>query len=85
MRTIMNKTRKHICASDESRKELLNKLYGKALKCGLITNISNDGGCDILTVAGSKGNMIKYFLLTMFDGRNVIDGVRSLFNVMLTF
>lgn len=59
--------------------------HKKALKCGLICQCHIDGFNTKLFIEGSKLNMIKYYLITVFKTEdNIVYAIKRISSLILT-
>ena len=59
--------------------------HKKALKCGLICRCHIDGVNTKLFIEGSKWNIIKYYLITVFKTEdNTIDAIKRITSLIFT-
>ena len=59
--------------------------YKKALKCGLICRCHIDGVNTKLFIEGSKWDIIKYYLITVFKTEdNTIDAIKRITSLIFT-
>ena len=59
--------------------------HKKALKCGLICRYHIDGVNTKLFIEGSKWNIIKYYLVTVFKTEdNTIDAIKRITSLIFT-
>lgn len=59
--------------------------HKKALKCGLICRCHIDGVNTKLFIEGSKWNIIKYYLVTVFKTEdNIIDAIKRITSIIFT-
>ena len=59
--------------------------HKKALKCGLICRGHIDGCNTKLFIAGPKWDVIRYYLITVFNtDDNIIDAIKRIISLILT-
>ena len=67
------------------RMKYLDFCHKKALKCGLICRCHIDGVNTKLFIEGSKWNIIKYYLVTVFKTEdNIIDAIKRITSLIFT-
>lgn len=80
MRKIYIKTSDVFDYKDEvKRMKYFDFCHKKALKCGLICRCHIDGVNTKLFIKGSKWNIIKYYLITVFKTEdNIVDAIKRI-------
>ena len=67
------------------RMKYLDFCHKKALKCGLICRCHIDGVNTKLFIEGSKWDIIKYYLITVFKTEdNTIDSIKRITSLIFT-
>ena len=86
MRKIYIKTSDVFDYKDEvKRMKYFDFCHKKALKCGLICRCHIDGVNTKLFIEGSKWNIIKYYLVTVFKTEdNTIDAIKRITSLIFT-
>ena len=86
MRKIYIKTSDIFPYKDEvKRMEYFDFCHKKALKCGLICRCHIDGVNTKLFIEGSKWNIIKYYLITVFKTEdNTVDAIKRITSLIFT-
>ena len=86
MRKIYIKTSDIFKYKDEvKRMKYFDFCHKKALKCGLICRCHIDGVNTKLFIEGSKWDIIKYYLITVFKTEdNTIDAIKRIISLIFT-
>ena len=86
MRKVYIRTYDIFAYKDEvKRMKYFDFCHKKALKCGLICRCHIDGVNTKLFIEGSKLNMIKYYLVTVFKTEdNIMDAIKRISSLILT-
>ena len=86
MRKIYIKTSDVFDYKDEvKRMKYFDFCHKKALKCGLICRCHIDGVNTKLFIKGSKWNIIKYYLITVFKTEdNIVDAIKRITSLIFT-
>ena len=86
MRKIYIKTSDVFDYKDEAKRmKYFDFCHKKALKCGLICRCHIDGVDTKLFIEGSKWDIIKYYLITVFKTEdNIIDAIKRITSLILT-
>ncbi|MDO5399001.1 MAG: hypothetical protein Q4G33_13845 [bacterium] len=71
--------------SENIRQKYFDYCHKKALKCGIqcIADITEEGFM-ILKMTGSKTQLVKYYLITLFKTTHKADGIKRLFSIIMT-
>ena len=70
---------------DVKRMKYFDFCHKKALKCGLICRCHIDGVNTKLFIEGSKWDIIKYYLITVFKTEdNTIDAIKRIISLIFT-
>ena len=80
MRKIYIRTSDVFDYKDEAKRmKYFDFCHKKALKCGLICRCHIDGVNTKLFIKGSKWNIIKYYLITVFKTEdNIVDAIKRI-------
>ena len=86
MRKIYIRTSDIFGYKDEvKRMKYFDFCHEKALKCHLVCQCHIDGVNTKLFIEGSKWDMIKYYLITVFKTRdNIIDAIKRIVTLVFT-
>ena len=86
MRKIYIRTSDVFDYKDEvKRMKYFDFCHKKALKCGLICRCHIDGVNTKLFIKGSKWNVIKYYLVTVFKTEdNTVDAIKRITSLIFT-
>ena len=86
MRKIYIRTSDVFDYKDEvKRMKYFDFCHKKALKCGLICRCHIDGVNTKLFIKGSKWNIIKYYLVTVFKTEdNIVDAIKRITSLIFT-
>ena len=86
MRKIYIKTSDIFPYKDEvKRMKHFDFCHKKALECGLICRCHIDGCNTKLFIAGPKWDVIRYYLITVFNtDDNIIDAIKRIVSLILT-
>ena len=86
MRKIYIRTSDIFESKDEVKRiKYFDFCYKKALKCGLICRCHIDGVNTKLFIEGSKWDIIKYYLITVFKTEdNTIDAIKRITSLIFT-
>ena len=86
MRKIYIRTSDIFGYKDEAKRmKYFDFCHKKALECHLVCQCHIDGINTKLLIEGSKWNMIKYYLITVFKTRdNIIDAIKRIVSLVFT-
>ena len=86
MRKIYIRTSDVFDYKDEAKRmKYFDFCHKKALKCGLICRCHIDGVNTKLFIEGSKWNIIKYYLVTVFKTEdNTVDAIKRITSLIFT-